>query len=255
MRRATWQHRAGFIYDERTTYRRVIRIIEDNVGRNSQELLEPLTRLGQSFFFVDTSGTQSYQQTALTTGEIYFKRAARIAEEHPDSTWEQVATTSLALGDYYMFQGSEQRARKVYADAWDFLSTDEIRIDFRRRALEDLVTLRERPIPQYVQGASNEDEPLVDDTILQGRIAVTYVISTRGRATNIKILEASPAMFNDMLRNVQRELRSRIFRPRFDETGPITSPEQVLTHRFYYRQADLDALQEETTTAEASEEG
>lgn len=255
MRRAAWQHRAGFVYDERTTYRRVIRIIEDNLGRDSLELVAPLTRLGQSFFYLDTSGAQTYQQTALTTGEIYFKRAVRIAEEHPDSDWRQVAGTTLALGDYYMYQGSEQRARKVYEDVWDLLSEDEERLDFRREELEELVTLRERPIPQYVEGRTEDGDPLLDDTVRQGRITVTYVISNRGRATNIKLVEANPDSFTDMLRKVQRELRSRIYRPQFDESGPISSPEQVLTHRFYYRQADLDAVQDETTTADTSEEG
>ena len=255
MRRAAWQHRAGFIYDERTTYRRVIRIIEDTSGRNSLELVEPLTRLGQSFFYLDTSGAQTYQQTSLTTGEIYFKRAARIAQEHPDSDWQQVAGTTLALADYYMYQGSEQRARKVYEDAWNLLSADDERLDFRRQALEELVTLRERPISQYVEGTADDGDPLLDDTVRQGRIAVTYVISSRGRATNIKLLEANPDSFAGMLRKVQRELRSRIYRPQFDESGPIESPQQVLTHRFYYRQADLDAVQDATTTAEANEEG
>ena len=58
-----------------------------------------------------------------------------------------------------------------------------------------------------------------------------------------------------MLRNVQRELRRRIFRPQFDESGPIQSPEQVLTHRYYYRQADLDAIREDNVTAEQTDEG
>ena len=34
MRRANWQHRAGFINDERTTLRQVIRIVEVNSGKN-----------------------------------------------------------------------------------------------------------------------------------------------------------------------------------------------------------------------------
>ena len=255
MRRAAWQHRAGFIYDERTTYRRIIRIIEEGIGKDSLELVDPLTRLGQSFFYVDTSGTQTYQQTTLTTGEIYFKRAVRISEEHPDSDWQRVAGTTLALGDYYMYQGSEQRARKVYRDVWELLSDGDERLDFRREALEELATLRERPIPQYVSGASEDGSPILDDSIMQGRIAVTYVISSRGRATNIKIVEADPPDFTEMLRNVQRALRTRIYRPQFDETGPVASPEQVLTHRFYYRQADLDDIRDTTTTAEENEEG
>ena len=79
MRRAAWQHRAGFIYDERTTYRRVIRIIEETEDKDSLHLVEPLIMLGRSFFYYDTSGSQSYSDAHMTSGEIYFRRAVRIA--------------------------------------------------------------------------------------------------------------------------------------------------------------------------------
>lgn len=80
MQRAAWQHRVGLIYDERTTYRRAIRIIESKIERQALELIEPLILLGKSFFYVDTSGSQNFQSNRLATGEIYFRRAARIAQ-------------------------------------------------------------------------------------------------------------------------------------------------------------------------------
>ena len=55
MRRAEWQHRAGFIFDERATFRRAIRIIEEYYGKDSLELIEPLIMLGRSFFYGDSS--------------------------------------------------------------------------------------------------------------------------------------------------------------------------------------------------------
>lgn len=255
MRRAAWQHRAGFINDERATYRRVIRIIEDNFGKDDLQLVLPLTRLGQSFFFVDTSGSQSYQQSAITTGEIYFKRAVRIAENHPESNWETLAATTLSLGDYYMYEGNEQRAHKVYEEVWVLLSEEEQRLDFRRENLEELVALRSQPIRQYVGDLSGNSAALANSELLQGRITITYVISGRGRATNIKIVEAEPADFADMLHEVRREMRRRIYRPQFDESGPVESPEQVFTHQFYYRQEDLDAVRGEAATTEQSDQG
>ena len=255
MRRASWQHRAGFIYDERATYRRVIRILEQQHGKDALQLVNPLTKLGQSFFFLDTSGEQSVQQATMTSGEIYFKRATRIAEEHPESDWQVVAGTRLALGDYYMFEGNEQRARKVYQNVWDLLSEDEDRLDLRRKALEELVVLRESAIPEYVTEPGAGSTAPSDDQIIQGRISVSYVVSRRGRAANIKVVEAEPAEFDDMLRSVQREMRRRIYRPQFDESGPVVSAEKIMTHRFYYRQSDLDAVRNGTTDAKPSEEG
>lgn len=255
MRRASWQHRAGFIYDERATYRRVIRILEQQHGKDALQLVNPLTKLGQSFFFLDTSGEQSVQQATMTSGEIYFKRATRIAEEHPESDWQVVAGTRLALGDYYMFEGNEQRARKVYQNVWDLLSEDEARLDSRRKALEELVVLRESAIPEYVTEPGAGSTAPSDDQIIQGRISISYVVSRRGRAANIKVVEAEPAEFDTMLRSVQREMRRRIYRPQFDESGPVVSAEKIMTHRFYYRQSDLDAVRNVTADTKPSEEG
>lgn len=252
MKRALWQHRAGLVYDERTTYRRVIRIIEESANNISLDLVEPLTKLGQSFFYIDASGTNTYQSVSMTTGEIYFKRALRIAQSHPDSNWQIVADATLALADYYMYQGNEQRARKVYRNAWDLMSEEEQRLDYRYESLEQLVTLKERPIPQYVNEQDLDTNAQSEDLVLTGLITVSYTVTTRGRATDLKIVEAVPPDFVDMLRLVQREMRRRIFRPRFEESGPVESPNQLLIHRFFYKQSDLDAIRSETESAKLS---
>ena len=62
LRRAEWQHKSGFIYDERATYRRAIRIIEKHNGKDSLKLVEPLILLGRSYFYLDASGQTSFQE-------------------------------------------------------------------------------------------------------------------------------------------------------------------------------------------------
>ncbi|MDX1500064.1 MAG: tetratricopeptide repeat protein [Woeseiaceae bacterium] len=243
MRRAAWQHRAGFIYDERTTYRRIINIIEDQAGEDDLALIPPLTRLGQSFFFADLSGTSTYQPSAITTGEIYFKRAVRIAEDNPDADWRTLADTNLALGDYYMFQGNEQRARNIYRDVWEILSGDEERLAYRQERLESVNVLRQRNVPEFVGDAEAvEDLARSGESLLRGEIRLSYKVSSRGRATDVTLIEARPEEFTEMLTDVQRELRTRIFRPMLADGEPTTSGEQLLTHRFYYRPSDLEAL-------------
>lgn len=254
MERAVWQHRAGFIYDERTTYRRVVRIIEEQFGKDDLQLIEPLTRLGQSFFFIDMSGAESVQPVTMTTGEIYFKRAARIAEQNPDADWQDAASTTLALADFYMYQGNEPRARKTYREAWDILSDDESKLEYRRSALEQIHPLREQPIPEFAGSAKGDSRALSDDPIIPGRISVSYAVSTRGRVTDLKLIEAQPPEFADMQQSVQREMRRRIYRPLFEDGEPVDSAERILTHRFYYKQSDLEALRSEATTAEQGEE-
>ena len=79
---------------------------------------------------------------------------------------------------------------------------------------------------------------------------MTYDVSARGRAANMRIVEAHPREFIDMQLNVQRELRRRVYRPRYENAEAADSDDQIIVHRFYYRQADLDALQAPATESE-----
>ncbi len=242
MRRAAWQHRAGYIIDERATYRRAIRIIETKADKNDLALIEPLTQLGKSFFYVDRSGARSQQSSLSTTGEIYFKRALRIAENHPESTWEIEADARLALGDYYMFRNLYARARRIYREAWDALSVDEARLDKRRELLEQIVILKRSDLPLFAGAADRDDAPESDEAVQQGTIIVSFSVTIRGRISDLKIVEANPAEFTEMQRYLRRELRTRLYRPRFEDGEPVATTELAFTHTYSYRQSDLEAL-------------
>jgi len=249
MRRASWQHRAGFIYDERTTYRRVVRIIESNAGKTDLRLVEPLIMLGKSHFFIDTSGSESIGGSRLSSGEIYFRRAVKIAAEDPEPNWQIIAQATLALGDFYMYENNTQRAQQVYGSTWDLLSQEDSRLDVRREQLESVVPVIEQRLPQYVNSEDAEDDAVDDNSLLQGKVAVTYNISARGRIANLKMVEANPPEFTNMQRYVQRELRRRVFRPMLVEGKPVESADQLLIHNFFYRQADLDTLRAAASAA------
>ncbi len=250
-RRAAWQRRTGHVLDERATYRRIIRIIESQHGKDSILLIDPLKLLGESYFYIDTSDTDAYQSAGIASGEMYFKRATRIAEENPESDWEIFATAKLALADYYNVKGDHGRARRSYRDVWNFLSEDPARIGLRRDALETLTTLNEEALPRYIAGATKKDVAQADAGLREGRIVVSYEVNTRGRVSKIKIVEADPADFEDMQRFVTRKLRNRIFRPRLVDSAPVETPNQVFTHTFYYQQDELDKLHSATEAEES----
>lgn len=245
MRRAAWQHRAGFIFDERATYRRVIRIIENHEGKDSVNLVEPLIMLGRSYFYLDTSGAVSYHDSSMSTGEIYFRRAVRIAAESPNSDWQLVSQASLALADYYIYNTNSQRAGRVYRETWALLSQTEEGLKVRREQLERVIPLRQDNLPMYASAGNKDSGDNSRDPLLQGNVTVNYAVSTRGRATDLKLVEAQPPEFESMVNTVQREVRRRIFRPRLEEGDVIETPDITLVHRFFYRQSDLDALRAE----------
>ena len=63
----------------------------------------------------------------------------------------------------------------------------------------------------------------------------------RGRAANVKLVEAQPPEFESMIRTVQREVRRRFYRPRMVDGQVVATPDLTLVHKFFYRQSDLDA--------------
>jgi len=247
MKRAKWQHRIGYIDQERVTYRTVVRIVETNFGKSALQLIQPLILLGKSFAYIDMSGERAFREVTASGGETYFKRAVRIAAEHPDTTWGTVALAKLALSDHYMHIGSVQRANQTYGDVWDLLSEDEERLDMRREQLESNVILKTDPLPRYVGGAPSGSPQSSDDPVLQGFVSMTYIISPRGRATAVKLLEADPPEFLDIQKAAQRELRRRIFRPRFSDAKAVATTDQMFQHNFFYRKSDLDALRGESS--------
>ncbi|MDH3576513.1 MAG: tetratricopeptide repeat protein [Gammaproteobacteria bacterium] len=246
LRRASWQHAARYFMDERATYRRAIRIIESKLGKDDPQLILPLSKLAESYYFVDLTQSNPQQPAPVSSGEIYFKRAERIAENTPGISWRVLAETKLALADYYIYADSQSRARRIYTEAWNLLSTDQERLAVRAELLEQPVVLMREPLPQYV--GEKPPDGTSTDGLLTGTIRADYTVSARGRVRNIRT-EAIPPQFTDMQQIVHREIRQQVFRPRMSDEGLLESDNLVFEHSFFYRQADLDKLTREAPQA------
>jgi len=251
MRRAEWQHRAGYIMDEQATYRRAIRIIESTAGKQDLRLIEPLTKLGRSYFFSDLHGEQAVYRSPVS-GETYFKRALKIAESNPESTWMIAARSRIALGNYYMLQGMQTRANKLYVEVWDNLASDESKLTLRDEVFGQAVPLNDRPLPEFAGDPSPTSIASLDEEFDQGSVTLSYSVTTRGRVVEVEPVEVHPPEFVDMQRAVHRELRSRMYRPRFDDAEPVSSENRVFTHVFYYKQSDLDERREEALESDST---
>ena len=243
MRRANWQHRTGYINDERSTYRRIIRIIETSAGKNDRRLIPVLMNLGRSYFYRDLTTDSQINQPTPASGELYFKRALRIARLNAEYDWRLLADTLLGLGDYNLFRMSLVRARSNYEEAWQVLSADEDRLRYRDSALGKPSLLRSSPLPRFAGSASSEDQLNPEVELKQGRIEFEFTVSDRGRVSELKITTAEPGLFTDIRRYLVREMRTRIYRPQYSDDGPIAVEGMTGTHTFYYKQSDLDALE------------
>lgn len=241
---ALWQHRLQLFEKERYTWRKVIDVIEDHYGKDDLRLIPPLTQLGRSHLFVGTTDMSFHQPTSITSGEIYLKRALRIAENNPDSTWRTREEAMLALGDFYIMSGKPNRARGIYEDAWQLLSVDEERLENRRDHLESLIVLQRINPPKYVGIDGEVRSQLPGENFEVGTIVYDYTVNTRGFTADIALSEATPPGFTAMEQAVLRNLRGMIHRPRLDDGTPVTTEGLTYTHKFFYRASDLPATAE-----------
>jgi len=243
-RRADWYHHTGFIDEERNAYRRIVNIIEKELGRNDLALVDPLVKLGKTFFYADISGQSAFHEEKMSTAEVYFRRALRIAEQSADADWKIITEATLALGDYYLYANYAQHARQVYRSAWNLLSksgNDARMLAMRNEELEQANVLREQVLPQYVNSKGSPAAVSVsDDGILQGTVTFGFGISRRGLPQDVTLIGAAPQQFIAMQEATRNELRRRIYRPVFFDGEAIATSNHVFVHTFYYRQSDLD---------------
>ncbi len=252
MNRASWQHRAGYFAEERSTYRRAIRIVETSAGSNDPMLIEPLQRLGESYYYVDLSAAAPQQQGVgvVASGEMYFKRATRIAEKNENTDWRDLVDAKVGLADYYTFTASQNRARKIYRQVWALLSEGDEKLALREELFADPVAIRADTMPVYAGGISSSGTSRGD--LIAGKVIVDYKVTSRGTVKDLQT-EVDPIEFTDIQRMVHREIRRRLFRPRLADGEAVDASGLVYEHNFSYIQADLDKLRAAKAAASKQE--
>ncbi|MEQ9563630.1 MAG: tetratricopeptide repeat protein [Woeseiaceae bacterium] len=254
-RQASWFHRMQHYNSERTAYRKIIRILESSRGKEDISLIRPLTGLGKSYLFVEPYDPEFQTYTPASGGEIYLKRALRIAEESPESDWLLMSSSMLALGDFYTLSGRASRARRTYGEAWEFLSSDEERLARRKDELESPIVLQDISPTVYYNSTRQDFGNTVPENFVQGTIVVGYTIDTYGQATNIAIVEARPPGLVDMEYEVTRSVRDLIHRPRYKDGEIIEIDDATYTHEFFYRPTDLPDDSADPTLAGSAASG
>ncbi|NNE61536.1 MAG: tetratricopeptide repeat protein [Woeseia sp.] len=239
---ARWLHRMRLFDKERYTWRRVISILEDKRGKEDLTLIGPLTELGKSYLYMPLNAVAYSQPVAPSTGEIYLKRAMRIAEKNPKADWDIKTQTMISLGDYYLLTDRPSRAERMYRSAWNLYSEDDARLRKRVETLQSLPVIQKIDPPKVyrTQAPGTTQPPMQPATGLEtGSLVFQYTVSVRGTPTNIELIEAEPAGLDDMSASVAREVRRIVHRPRMANGQVETTDGVKLTHDFYYRPEDL----------------
>ena len=246
---ASWQRRLQMYDRERLTWRKIVAVIERHYGKEDLRLIPPLTSLGKSYLYVTPIEYDMQPEISVASGETYLKRADRIANKNPDSTWQIQEQTLMALGDFYILSGRANRASRTYRELWGLLSEEEEqeqRLRNRRDHLERLNILQDIYPPKYYRGERVDEEFPDEEDYETGTVSFGYAVNSIGRVTNIQHFETRPPEFEDMSEKVRRNLRHLMFRPRLEDGQLVPTGENVYTHEFYYKPADLPAKPSES---------
>ena len=242
--RAGWQRRMQFYEQERFTWRRIIRIIEKEKGKESLDLIEPLTELAISYVAMASIVLPERLQPTISSGEPYLKRAVRIADKNPDSTFRMRVDVKMELADYYLLVDQSARANSVYRDVWDLLSEDEAYLDLRVSMLESGLILRKIYPPTTADSKGDSAASGDASEYRSGTVRFRYNVNKHGRATRVTLLDANPEGLDNLYKKIGRELRYIVHRPRFVDGEPTENLDLTFSHQFFYRETDIKDVDE-----------
>ncbi len=265
--KAGWQHRLQQYREERLTLRKIISILQRQKGRDSLELIAPLTNLGKSFLFVSQTQFNYQDDVSAVSGESYLRRANRIADTSPDSTWQVIESTLLALGDYYVLSGRPNRAARIYGETWSLLSDDEeldneeqnnelqARLRNRRDHLETVKILQVVHPAKYYNSVREDNGLPPPENFETGSVSFSLTVSANGRIASVKHIETQPYQLEAFGKTIGPNLRRLMYRPRIEDGKMVAAKDITYTHEFFYRPSDLQAAAKPAESESEAEPG
>ena len=192
-KKAQWQHRLQQYHGERTTWRKIIDIIEDNEGRESLSLISPLTSLGKSYLFVSPVEFEYQPQ-----GFCEFRRGLPAARSRdrgktPGGRLAANRKRNVVAGDYYICPGGPIGGKNLPGDlgipdrGWRAGTTQCA----PRSPRKGQILQRVFP-PKYYNSVRGEETPQSPpDSFEKGTMNFAFTVSAIGRVVNVQLIEPS----------------------------------------------------------------
>ena len=220
----------------RELYKRAVRLLEDNEGKDSLGLVEPLRGLAISYLY-GTVHWKRYGDRIGFHGPYYrgrrmLERALTIAEKAEFGADDRTLATILVdLGDWHsIYDHGPKRARDYYRRAWTLMKQD-IPDDEVPGAFENPLRLLYLPAgfqkPQ-ARGQISDSGPM-----LPGWARVEFTVTAEGRATDIEVIENNPPYWTRHNRDIERSMATSRFRPAWRNGEPVPVRAEIL-YRFRY---------------------
>ena len=221
---------------ERRTWRKIIRITETHKGKESLDLIKPLTELGRSYIFIHFATMAYDDPPVVSKGDSYLKKAIRITEENPDTSWLQIVEAKMNLADYYILSDRANRSYKLYRIIWDLLSEDKIKLEYRAVSLEIPVILERINPPIYFEDSSTSTQTETPSEYKEAFVSFNFNVTKRGLARNINRASFNPDGLDAMHKVIGNNIRHLVYRPKFKNRDPVIAQNVSYKHQFFYKQ-------------------
>ncbi|MBL1433238.1 MAG: hypothetical protein COB94_007335 [Gammaproteobacteria bacterium] len=209
---ADWYVESGQYNLAVKSYKRSIRLIENEYGDNDVRLLRPLRGLARA--------APSYESFNGRSNKA-LKRAQKVLSNNPQAKSDEVALTLVGLADFYMLTNKQQLATDNYLGAWQALSEES----------SELIKQEFFGVPIKL----TNDTLLINRGIISRRYQGGYLIrfeltvSADGRVSNVELIDSNvPGLLSEVvIEEIEANLR---YRPRH-ENGMAIVTEGVISEQ------------------------
>jgi len=249
---ARWYTRVGAYDAARLTLRRAITLVEDQLGKDSEALIGPLTALAENYrrpllnpvdrgFESDPSPSNAYNTmpgaadgstwrmpSALATeGERALERALAIAESQPTPSPIRIADVRTQLGDWYQTRLQHEKALPHYIAAWNAAR----QVKSGDATLAD--TLFARPVLLHYVRPSEWDryERRPSEEVLPHTVEVELTVTAEGRVRDAEVVanDGTPRMAEAALDAAE----TARYRPRLSEGKPLDTADVKFAQTYF----------------------
>ncbi len=222
--RAEWHARLGKFSDAIRFYRRLVRAISNEYGKDDPRLVEPLlARADSASMYQDKWGGYAGGKRALS-------QAVKItrANESP----ARLALTLADQGDWFTARQKSRDARPPYQEAWQILDADPALHGVRDQLFaRPVLILRSRMRAYYgVRDGIRVARP--ERFRERGFVLVRFDVDAFGRPHNVRVVDAEPAAIMD--RHVSFRAREFRYRPALENGRPRAFEGLTYRHTFRY---------------------
>ena len=215
---AKWYELINNTEEALLAYRKADRILRKAGGDTNSARVEALEGIAHI-----------YERQALPSSTASaLKKALNIIDSQPEPDLLQRARILIALGDLYTRQAKFETSESNYVAAWEDLSGNDKYLDQRDEYFDEPVRVSGGPFSKIDFNSRNKPA----DSLKDGHVLVSYAVTEKGRAREIRVIESEPPGLMD--RSITSTYQRSLYRPRRVKGVAVQGNNRTTRHEFKY---------------------